>query len=105
MMVIPDGNFLIGPVIFAGPCFNPSPLIIQANGMVKAQADISYFGGGADGTDWINFQGIDGLILSGHGTFHGQGAEVWKYNNCAKKSNCVRMPAVSLKSPPDIFFL
>jgi len=93
MMVIPDGNFLIGPVIFAGPCFNPSPLIIQANGMVKAQADISYFGGGADGTDWINFQGIDGLILSGHGTFHGQGAEVWKYNNCAKKSNCVRMPA------------
>ncbi|XP_022722902.1 exopolygalacturonase clone GBGE184-like [Durio zibethinus] len=93
MMVIPDGNFLIGPVIFAGPCFNPSPLIIQANGLVKAQADISYYGGGADGTDWITFQSIDGLILSGHGTFHGQGAEVWKYNNCDKKSNCVRLPA------------
>ncbi|XP_022749043.1 exopolygalacturonase clone GBGE184-like [Durio zibethinus] len=93
MMVIPEGNFLIGPVIFSGPCFNPSPLIIQANGIVKAQSDISYYGGGADGTDWITVQGIDGLILTGHGTFHGQGAEVWKYNNCAKKSSCVRLPA------------
>ncbi|KAK6265357.1 hypothetical protein QUC31_016194 [Theobroma cacao] len=93
MMVIPDGNFLIGPVIFSGPCFNPSPLIIQANGMVKAQSDISYYAGGADDTDWITFQSIDGLILTGHGTFHGQGAEVWKYNNCGKKSNCVRLPA------------
>ncbi|KAK6278554.1 hypothetical protein POUND7_018821 [Theobroma cacao] len=93
MMVIPDGNFLIGPVIFSGPCFNPSPLIIQANGMVKAQSDISYYAGGADDTDWITLQSIDGLILTGHGTFHGQGAEVWKYNNCGKKSNCVRLPA------------
>ena len=101
MMVIPEGNFLIGPVIFAGPCFNPSPLIILANGIVKAQFDISYYSGGADGTDWITFQGIDGLILSGRGTFHGQGAEVWKNNNCAQNSDCVRMPAVSFKSPPD----
>ncbi|XWS53577.1 hypothetical protein CRYUN_Cryun10bG0013300 [Craigia yunnanensis] len=93
MMVIPEGNFLIGPVIFSRPCFNPSLLIIQANGMVKAQSDISYYGGGADGTDWITFQGIDGLILSGRGAFHGQGAEVWKYNNCAQNANCVRMAA------------
>ncbi|KAK8507139.1 hypothetical protein V6N12_008486 [Hibiscus sabdariffa] len=74
MMVIPKGDFLIGPVIFSGPCFNPSSLIIQANGMVKAQSDISYYTGGADGTDWITFQSIkNGLILSGDGTFHGQG--------------------------------
>ncbi|XVE82189.1 hypothetical protein DITRI_Ditri15bG0127400 [Diplodiscus trichospermus] len=98
MMVIPSGEFLIGPVIFAGPCFNPSPLIIQANGMVKAISDISYYGGGADDTDWITFQSINGLILTGHGTFHGQGAEVWKYNNCGKKSDCVRLPAVSFRS-------
>ncbi|XVF62543.1 hypothetical protein PTKIN_Ptkin09bG0016400 [Pterospermum kingtungense] len=92
MMVIPDGEFLIGPVVFSGPCFNPSPLIIQANGNVKAQPDISRFRG-AVGTDWINFQSIDGLILSGHGTFHGQGAEAWKSNDCAGKSNCDRLPA------------
>ncbi|KAK8557444.1 hypothetical protein V6N13_013715 [Hibiscus sabdariffa] len=94
MMVIPEGDFLIGPVIFSGPCFNPSSLIIQANGMVKAQSDISYYTGGADGTDWITFQSLkNGLILSGDGTFHGQGAHTWKYNDCAHKSKCVRLPA------------
>ncbi|XWS39003.1 hypothetical protein CRYUN_Cryun18bG0012600 [Craigia yunnanensis] len=93
MMVIPEGNFLIGPVIFAGPCLNPS-LIIQANGMVNAQS-LSYYklGGGADAADWITFQGIKGLILSGHGTFNGQAAEAWKLNVCSGKPNCMRMPA------------
>ncbi|XP_012487472.1 exopolygalacturonase [Gossypium raimondii] len=93
MMVIPKGDFLIGPIIFQGPCFNPSSLIIQANGIVKAQADLSYFTGGADDTDWITFQSIKGLILSGTGTFHGQGAKAWKYNDCAHKSHCVRLAA------------
>ncbi|KAA3454434.1 exopolygalacturonase-like [Gossypium australe] len=93
MMVIPKGEFLIGPIIFQGPCFNPSSLIIQANGIVKAQADLSYFTGGADDTDWITFQSINGLILSGTGTFHGQGAKAWKYNDCAHKSHCVRLAA------------
>lgn len=92
MMVIPDGEFLIGPVMFSGPCFNPSPLIIQFNGNIKAQADLTRFGG-AGGSDWINFQAIDGLILSGHGTLHGQGALAWKNNNCAGRSSCDRLPA------------
>ncbi|KAE8658777.1 exopolygalacturonase-like [Hibiscus syriacus] len=94
MMVIPKGNFLIGPVLFSGPCFNPSPLIVQAEGMVKAQSDISYFTGGADNTDWITFQSLkNGVILTGDGTFHGQGALTWKYNDCAHKSKCVRLPS------------
>ncbi|XP_022760921.1 exopolygalacturonase clone GBGE184-like [Durio zibethinus] len=93
MMVIPEGNFLIGPVIFSGPCLNPSSLIIQANGMVKAQAGLSYYGVGGDISDWITFLGIDGLILSGKGTFHGQGAEVWKNHDCGNQPNCVRLPA------------
>lgn len=96
MMVIPDGEFLIGPVMFSGPCFNPSPLIIQFNGNIKAQADLTRFGG-AGGSDWINFQAIDGLILSGHGTLHGQGALAWKNNNCAGRSSCDRLPAVSFQ--------
>ncbi|KAE8728593.1 putative Pectin lyase superfamily protein [Hibiscus syriacus] len=94
MMVIPKGDFLIGPVLFSGPCFNPSPLIVQANGMVKAQSDMSYFTGGADATDWITFQALkNGLILTGDGSFHGQGALAWKYNDCAHKSKCERLPA------------
>ncbi|GLT32581.1 hypothetical protein SLA2020_072390 [Shorea laevis] len=93
MMVIPQGNFLIGPVIFQGPCFNPSPLIIKVAGIVKADPDISEYTGGADATEWITIQSIDGLIITGSGTFDGQGAESWKYNDCTKNDNCIRMPA------------
>ncbi|KAK8623892.1 hypothetical protein V6N13_065254 [Hibiscus sabdariffa] len=96
MMVIPSGVFLIGPVLFSGPCFNPSLLIIQVNGTVKAQPNVAnYRGGGKDDIDWITFQAIHGLILTGHGTFHGQGSKAWTWrlNDCSKKSNCVRLPA------------
>ncbi|GMJ02078.1 polygalacturonase 4 [Hibiscus trionum] len=94
MMVIPGGVFLIGPVLFSGPCFNPSLLIIQVNGTVKAQPNMGYYGGGGeDDIDWITFQAIDGLILTGHGTFHGQGSKVWRFNGCSRKSNCARLPA------------
>ncbi|KAH1096541.1 hypothetical protein J1N35_013462 [Gossypium stocksii] len=94
MMVIPEGEFLMGPVLFSGPCSNPSLLIIQVNGIVKAQPNMAYYrGGGDDDTDWITFQAIDGLIVSGRGIFHGQGSQVWGFNDCARKSNCVRLPA------------
>ncbi|GKV31436.1 hypothetical protein SLEP1_g40122 [Rubroshorea leprosula] len=93
MMVIPQGNFLIGPVIFQGPCFNPSPLIIQVVGIVKGHPDISEYTGGADASDWITIQSVDGLIITGSGTFDGQGPQVWKYNDCDKNDDCIRMPA------------
>ncbi|KAE8730936.1 putative Pectin lyase superfamily protein [Hibiscus syriacus] len=94
MVVIPDGVFLIGPVLFSGPCFNPSLLIFQVNGTVKAQHNMAYYrgGDGEDDTDWITFQDIDGLILTGHGTFYGQGSTVWRLNDCSR-SNCARLPA------------
>lgn len=96
MMVIPAGEFLLGPVLLSGPCTNPS-LTIQANGIVKAQRDMSFFKGGADAADWITFQNIKGLTLTGTGTFHGQAAELWKTHTCAGKSDCQRLPAVSFQ--------
>ncbi|XVF66184.1 hypothetical protein PTKIN_Ptkin10aG0014900 [Pterospermum kingtungense] len=94
MMVIPEGNYLLGPVMFQGPCSNPNSLIIQVNGMVKAQPEMTYFTGGAsDATDWISLQNIKGLIITGNGTFHGQGAELWKSRDCSKGSDCARLPA------------
>ncbi|OMO53599.1 Glycoside hydrolase, family 28 [Corchorus capsularis] len=74
MMVIPDGKFLVGSVVFEGPCSNPSPLIIQVNGYILATPTLY----GYPQVDWFNFQKINGLILTGHGTFHGQGATVWQ---------------------------
>ncbi|OMO66468.1 Glycoside hydrolase, family 28, partial [Corchorus capsularis] len=74
MMVIPDGKFLVGSVFFKGPCMNPSPLIILVNGYVLATPTLA----GYLEVDWFNFQSINGLILTGHGTFHGQGPTVWQ---------------------------
>ncbi|OMO81803.1 Glycoside hydrolase, family 28 [Corchorus capsularis] len=74
MMVIPEGKFLVGSVFFKGPCMNPSPLIIQVNGYILATPTLV---GYLDG-DWFNFHSINGLILTGHGTFHGQGPTVWQ---------------------------
>ncbi|XVE65582.1 hypothetical protein DITRI_Ditri08aG0011500 [Diplodiscus trichospermus] len=92
MMVIPEGNFLTGPVLFSGPCTSSS-LIIQANGNVTAQGDLSYYKGGSDTTDWITLQSLKGVTVTGKGAFHGRGAEAWKYNNCAGNSVCDRLPA------------
>ncbi|KAE8690484.1 hypothetical protein F3Y22_tig00110895pilonHSYRG00562 [Hibiscus syriacus] len=46
----------------------------------------------AEGAEWITFQSIDGLIVSGKGTFNGLGEKSWR----PKCKGCGRMPA-SLK--------
>ncbi|OMO97328.1 Glycoside hydrolase, family 28 [Corchorus olitorius] len=74
MMVIPEGKFLLGSVNFKGICSNPSPLIVLVNGYILATPTLEGYPEG----DWINFQHINGLILTGHGTFHGQGPTVWQ---------------------------
>ncbi|GLT32583.1 hypothetical protein SLA2020_072400 [Shorea laevis] len=93
VLVIPQGNFLTGPVTFSGPCINPSPLTVKVTGIIKAQPDVSWFAGGADESDWFTFQNIHGLIITGAGTFDGQGKDAWKYNDCKTNPNCVRMAA------------
>ncbi|KAI4369552.1 hypothetical protein MLD38_017979 [Melastoma candidum] len=87
-MLIPRGVFLIGPVIFQGPCASPFPLVVQIQGTVLAQTDLSLY----MGQEWILFEYINGLILMGGGTLDGQGSEVWKYSDCNVNSNCQMMP-------------
>ncbi|KAE8009441.1 hypothetical protein FH972_005878 [Carpinus fangiana] len=69
-----------------GPC--KSPITVQVEGTIKATTDLSDY----DTQDWFLFQSIDGLILTGGGTFDGQGQAVWKYNDCHVNSNCRLLP-------------
>ncbi|XP_043721194.1 exopolygalacturonase-like [Telopea speciosissima] len=87
--LVPLGTFLVGPVIFAGPCVGPPPIIVQILGTVKAVVDISEY----ESPEWFLFERIDGIILTGGGTFDGQGDQVWKYNDCKQNSGCQLMPA------------
>ncbi|KAL9407731.1 hypothetical protein AB3S75_046302 [Citrus x aurantiifolia] len=91
-LVIPRGTFVIGPVTFMGPCSN-TPLIVQIQGTIKALTDISEFPG--QGEEWVNFQNINGLVVTGGGTFDGQGASCWKYRFTKDDNNAPsqRLPA------------
>ncbi|ERN07064.1 hypothetical protein AMTRI_Chr12g273480 [Amborella trichopoda] len=91
-LLIPEGTFLVGPVLFKGPCPSASPMVVQVKGKVKALTDMSKY----PSDEWIVFQYVDGLVVTGGGTFDGQGASAWRLNQCPKKAHCKLLPT-SLK--------
>ncbi|KAJ4957336.1 hypothetical protein NE237_014119 [Protea cynaroides] len=88
-MVIPYGTFLVGQVIFQGPCAGPPPMVVQFQGTVKAVTDIDAY----PSPEWFMFDTINGLLLTGGGTLDGQGGDDWKYNDCSQNNDCQLMPA------------
>lgn len=91
-VVFPVGTFLTGPLVYAGPC--DGPMTVEIQGTVKATTDISEY----SSAEWILFESITGLSLIGSGTFDGQGAETWMYNDCRKHPHCTLPPTVSIHS-------
>lgn len=91
-MFIPLGVYLMGPVIFQGPCSSPYPIVVQIKGTLLAQTDLSLY----TSEEWIMFENINGLIVIGGGTLDGQGQSVWKYSDCDVNDDCQRMPMVSI---------
>lgn len=89
-VVFPAGTFLTGPLVYAGPC--DGPMTVEIQGTVKATTDISEY----SSAEWILFESITGLSLIGSGTFDGQGAETWMYNDCRKHPHCT-LPPTSIK--------
>ncbi|KAJ7980301.1 putative Pectin lyase-like superfamily protein [Quillaja saponaria] len=86
--LIPQGTFKVGPVPFAGPCQNQAPIIFEIIGTVKASTDPSEYTNG----EWFLFESVNNIKIIGSGTFDGQGASVWKYNDCHTNSDCAQMP-------------
>lgn len=90
-LVIPGGTFILSQVVFGGPCSGPAPKIVQVIGNLKATTDISEY----SSPEWILFESITGLVITGKGTFDGRGDAVWEYNDCKNNQNCVQLPSVS----------
>ncbi|KAG9440430.1 hypothetical protein H6P81_020595 [Aristolochia fimbriata] len=82
---IPEGSFLIGPVVLKGPC--KGFMTLQVKGSVKAP-DLNKF----NTEGWIEFQYIDGLMITGGGRFDGQGARAWQHNHCTDNQKCKPLP-------------
>ncbi|XP_023528401.1 exopolygalacturonase-like [Cucurbita pepo subsp. pepo] len=91
-VVIPGGTFLISQIVFAGPCASTSPIVVQIDATLKGDIDLSNY----VSNEWILFEKINGLIITGRGTLDGQGDAVWKYNDCGMNPTCQKLP-VNLK--------
>ncbi|CAN6701866.1 unnamed protein product [Malus baccata var. baccata] len=82
-IVVPRGTYKFVGATFKGPC--KAPIEIQLQGTLQAPADGSKL---PKADTWVGFERIDGLTLSGGGTFDGQEATAWKQNDCNKNKNC-----------------
>ncbi|KAJ4879894.1 Exopolygalacturonase [Raphanus sativus] len=87
-LLVPKGEFLAGPVIFAGPC--KSKVTVEVQGTITAPPS------GYPTPEWFLFEHVDNVVLTGPGTFHGKGEAVWKADGCGQKANC-NLPPTSLK--------
>lgn len=77
-LVVPPGSFLIGPIVFRGPC--KRPLSFEVKGTVIALPGLEPYG--KEGKDtWIYFQNVTKFLLTGRGTFDGQGKSIWHLND------------------------
>ncbi|XP_043714446.1 exopolygalacturonase [Telopea speciosissima] len=88
-LYIPKGTFLLGPVKFVGPCKTIDSITVQMQGFLKATTDLNRYG---SSDDWIEFGWVEGLTLTGGGTFDGQGAASWPFNKCPTNSKCKVLP-------------
>lgn len=88
-LLIPKGTYLLGPVKFVGPCKTVRSITVQMQGYLKATTDLNRYG---SSDDWIEFGWVEGLTLTGGGTFDGQGAESWPYNKCPTSAHCKILP-------------
>ncbi|KAF9587925.1 hypothetical protein IFM89_006179, partial [Coptis chinensis] len=68
----------------------PSHWLGKQRGLLKAPNGLRSFG---SLSDWIEFGWVEGLTLTGGGTFDGQGASSWPLNNCSTNKNCKLLPS------------
>ncbi|CAN8295871.1 unnamed protein product [Cochlearia groenlandica] len=87
-ILVPKGEFLAGPVIFAGPC--KSKITVDVQGTISATTT------GYATPEWFLFERVENVVLTGTGTFHGKGEAIWGPDGCGKKVNC-NLPPTSLK--------
>lgn len=80
-LYVPRGKFLLGNVVFNGPCKNNAILVFIA-GTLVAPSDYRVIG---NAENWISFQYVNGVTVSG-GVLDGQGPGLWACKNSGK--NC-----------------
>ncbi|KMZ66413.1 Polygalacturonase, family GH28 [Zostera marina] len=74
--VVPKGAYLVGPVAFSGPC--TAKMVIQIDGRIIAPAVLKTMP--EKPNNWIMFERLAGMLITGNGSFNGMGADTWPKN-------------------------
>ncbi|MED6110599.1 hypothetical protein PIB30_044519 [Stylosanthes scabra] len=69
-----------------GPC--KAPIEVYTDGTILAPPNPKDLN---NEWQWVKFEYVDYLTLSGTGVFDGQGATAWKQNDCGQNPNCARL--------------
>ncbi|KAL9247149.1 hypothetical protein vseg_020612 [Gypsophila vaccaria] len=85
-VIVPKGTFMVGPVIFAGPC--KAHVTVEIQGIVIANPDVTLY----SEPEWLLFENVDGVTLTGIGVVDGNGPKNWRLNDCPKNSECAPLP-------------
>ncbi|KAL8167787.1 hypothetical protein V2J09_009286 [Rumex salicifolius] len=88
-VLIPAGDFVVGQVLFAGPC-KSSQIMVENKGTLLANPDLSLY----PAPEWIVFQHVENVIFTGSGVVNGQGSKNWDKNDCKSKGkgSCASLP-------------
>ncbi|AQK82006.1 Exopolygalacturonase [Zea mays] len=86
-VVVPRGDYLLHPLVFRGPC--RGYVEVHVGGVLRAPPGLAAFRGCRE---WVHFSSIDGLLVTGGGTFDGRGATAWPLNECPQKRDCRLLP-------------
>ncbi|KAG8636561.1 hypothetical protein MANES_15G010301v8, partial [Manihot esculenta] len=93
---VPEGEFFVGPISFAGPCYNNQSLEVKIEGTLIAPCSLNDF----PDSNWIEFKQLNGMVLYGSNgvtNFDAQGAvEAWRQISCRNSMGCKELIA-SLK--------
>ncbi|CAN6201132.1 unnamed protein product [Urochloa humidicola] len=81
------GSYLVHPLVFRGPC--RGFMEVRVAGVLRAPPGLATFRGCRE---WVHFSSVDGLLVTGGGTFDGRGATAWPLNECPKKRDCKLLP-------------
>lgn len=88
VVLIPQGTFLVLPLMLQGPC-NGS-IQLQIDGEVVASSGEPF----ANGDHWLAIHRVNNLVIGGQGWLDGQGSSAWPFSRCPTDGICHGLPVV-----------
>ncbi|KZV31349.1 exopolygalacturonase-like [Dorcoceras hygrometricum] len=81
VVAVPKGNYSLGDITFEGPCNGATHFLLEGT-LIASNS------GSSNGKDyWVAFHNINGFMLYGNGTFHGQGESSWGQPGYPRKTS------------------